>query len=79
MRLVQPRISLLLVMRRLYSVVVLLFAIVVSAASKPHSVTLGSSQPVKLFVGPSEEKTMDITVRPLYVDAKVKDFTTANA
>ena len=35
--------------------------------------------PVKLFVGPSEDKTVDITVRALYVDTKLKDFTTGDA
>ena len=48
------------------------------AASKPHAVSLGKTTPVKLFVGPSEEKTIDITVRPLYVDTKLKDFTTGD-
>ena len=48
------------------------------AASKPHVVSLGKTTPVKLFVGPSEEKTIDITVRPLYVDTKLKDFTTGD-
>jgi len=46
------------------------------AASKPHVVSLGKATPVKLFVGPSEDKTVDITVRALYVDAKLKDITT---
>ncbi len=63
-------------MRRLYTVVVLLSAVFVSAASKPHMVAFGSSQQVKLFIGPAEDKTMDITVRPLYVDSKLKEFTT---
>jgi len=49
------------------------------AASKPHVVSLGKTTPVKLFVGPSEEKTIDITVRPLYVDTKLKDFTTGES
>ena len=49
-----------------------------AAATKPHSVTLGKAIPVKLFVGPEEDKTMDITVRTLYVDGKVKDFTTGS-
>jgi hypothetical protein len=48
------------------------------AASKPHAVTLGRPTPVKLTVGASEEQTMDITIRPLYVDGKVKDFTTGD-
>ncbi len=50
-----------------------------AAASKPHVVSLGKAMPVKLFVGPSEDKTVDITVRALYVDTKLKDFTTGDA
>lgn len=49
------------------------------AAAKPHSVTLGKPMSVKLFIGPSEDKTMDITVRPLYVDTKLKEFATGEA
>lgn len=49
-----------------------------AAVSKQHTVTLGKAMPVKLFVGSSEDKTIDITVRPLYVDGKVKDFTTGD-
>ena len=49
------------------------------AASKPHVVSLGKAMPVKLFLGPSEDKMMDITVRGLYVDTKLKDFTTGDA
>jgi hypothetical protein len=48
------------------------------AASKPHVVSLGKPTPVKLFIGPSEDKALDITVRPLYVDTKLKDFTTGD-
>ncbi len=47
-----------------------------TAASKPHVVSLGKQIPVKLFVGPSEDKSMDITVRALYVDTNLKEFTT---
>lgn len=50
-----------------------------AAASKPHVVSLGKPVPVKLFVGSSEDKTIDITVRPLYVDTKLKDYTTGPA
>ncbi len=31
--------------------------------------------PVKLFLGPAEEKTVTINVRPLYLDAKLKEYT----
>ncbi len=58
---------------------VLLTALSVAAASKPHVVAFGKAMPVKLFVGPSEDKTLDITVRPLYVDSKLKDFTTGES
>jgi hypothetical protein len=70
------RISLPLVMRTLRVFVILLSPLLLSAASKPHIVAFGAAQSVKLFVGPSEDKTMDITVRALYVDTKLKEFTT---
>jgi hypothetical protein len=57
-------------------VLILLFGSLANAASKPHVVALGKALPVKLYIGPSEDKTIDITVRPLYVDTKVKAFTT---
>jgi hypothetical protein len=50
-----------------------------AAASKPHVVALGKVTPVKLFVGPSEDKTVNIVVRPLYVDTKLKEFTTGES
>ena len=50
-----------------------------AATPKPHTVSLGRPTTVKLMVGPSEEKTTDITVRTLYVDGKVKDFTTGDS
>lgn len=49
------------------------------AASKPHVVALRKATSVKLFVGPSDNKTVDITVRPLYVDTRLKEFTTGEA
>lgn len=49
------------------------------AASKPHVVSFGKPLPVKLFVGPAEDKTLDITVRALYVDASLKEFTTGKS
>ena len=72
----RARISLPLVMRTLRVLGVVLFAVLASAASKPHVVGLGSPQPVKLFIGPSGDKAIDITVRALYVDSKLKEFTT---
>ena len=67
-------------MRTVHALVVLvLLNIAVSAASKPHVISFGKPQPVKLFVGASETKTMDITVVPLFVDAKLKEFTTGKS
>ncbi len=56
-----------------------LLCIGAGAASKPHVVILGKPLPVKLFVGPDESHTMDISVRPLDVDAKLKEFTTGKS
>jgi len=63
-------------MRTLRVFVVLLFPLLLSAASKPHVVGFGGPQSVKLYAGPSEDKPMDLTVRALYVDTKLKEFTT---
>ena len=54
------------------------FMLVVSAgaASKPHVMSLGKAVSVKLLLGPAEEKTLTITVRPLYLDTKLKEYTT---
>src|SRR5215472_13602496 len=51
-------------------------AITVSAAAKTHVITLGKWLTVKLSVGPNDGNSMEMQVRPLYVDAKIKDFTT---
>jgi hypothetical protein len=64
-------------MRTVHVLVVLMsLNIAISAASKPHVVSFGKPQPVKLFIGASESKTMDITVSPLFVDTKLKEYTT---
>lgn len=47
-----------------------------AASAKTHVVTLGKPMTVKLFVGPDEAKSLDIKVRGLYVDGKLKEFTT---
>ena len=64
---------------RLLLLVILPMGLGAVAASKSHVVSLGKATPVKLMIGPSEDKTLDITVRPLYVDAKLKEFTTGDS
>ena len=46
------------------------------ALSKPHVLSFGKPMPVKLFVGPAEDKVLPIKVRGFYVDGKLKEFTT---
>lgn len=53
----------------------LLFSSAALAAAKPRVISFGKWIPVKLFIGPSEDKTLDIKVRALVVDAKIKEFT----
>lgn len=50
-----------------------------AAASKAHVVSLGKATTAKILLGPAEEKTLPITVRPLYVDTKLKEYTTGPA
>jgi hypothetical protein len=67
-------------MRYLRLVPVLVILVTVThAASKPHVMSLGKPMPVKLLLGPSEEKSVNITVRPLFLDTKLKEYTTGPA
>jgi hypothetical protein len=51
----------------------------VHAAAKPHVMSFGKPTTVKLVLGPSEEKSVTITVRPLFLDTKLKEYTTGPA
>jgi len=44
------------------------------AAAKPHVVSFGKWQSVKWFVGATQEKALDLKVRPLYIDGKLKEY-----
>ncbi len=44
-------------------------------APRPHVVSFGRWTAVKWFVGPGEDKALDLKVRPLYVDSRLKEFT----
>ena len=54
----------------------LLLAMPIFAASKPRFISFGKPQPVRFFIGPSETKTIAMTVRALYYGDKRKEFTT---
>ena len=62
--------------RSLYILAVLpLFAGMAWCAPKPHVVSLGKSSAIKWCVGPTEGKCLDLKVRALYVDSRVREFT----
>jgi hypothetical protein len=62
----------------------LLFALPLCAASsgavKPrtHQINFGKVMPVKLFLGPDEDRTEPMKVRALVVDGKVREFVTGD-
>lgn len=66
------------VMRR-YLVLLLFLPALAWAATKPHVIAFGKPMAVKLFVGPAEDKSLDLTVRPLAIDGKLREFTTGEA
>src|SRR4051812_40362451 len=53
---------------------VVLVAFSAHAMAKTHAITFGKVTSVQWFVTP--EKSMPMTVRPLYVDGKLREFTT---
>jgi hypothetical protein len=63
---------------RTFRVISILLCLAISArgASKPHVMSFGKSTTVKLLLGPSEEKSLTISVRPLFLDTKLKEYTT---
>lgn len=57
---------------------VLLLFLAATAFAKNHVVTFGTPMKVKLLVGPDEKQTMDITVRTLVVDGRIREFVTGD-
>lgn len=67
-------------MRRILAVIWMsLLALATQAAPQPHVVSFGKPMAVKLFLAPDEQRALDIRVRGLYVDARLKEFTTGEA
>ena len=48
------------------------------AAPKPKVVSFGAWMKVPFFLGPNEDRSMDIRIRALLVDGKIKEFTTGD-
>src|SRR3954468_12602621 len=64
-------------LQRIAAICVVLSAMSVSAAAKTHIITLGKAMNVQWFVTP--EKSLPISVRALYVDGKLREFTLGEA
>ena len=60
----------------LLAVVITCIVTAMSTAAKPKILTFGKWMPVKLFIGPTEDKTTPMNVRALMWDGKIKEFTT---
>jgi hypothetical protein len=48
------------------------------AAGKPHVIVFGKWTPVKLFAGPNQATSIDLKIRTLNVDGRIKEFTTGD-
>lgn len=46
------------------------------AVSKPHVVAFGKWTAAKWYVGSDEKKSLELKIRPLYVDTRLKEYTT---
>jgi|HubBroStandDraft_6_1064221.scaffolds.fasta_scaffold122435_1 hypothetical protein len=56
------------------SLTTLLLATITQAATKPHIISFGKWTTVKWLAGPEESQPVDLRVRPLYVDGRLKEF-----
>jgi hypothetical protein len=57
-------------------VLFVLFGILTAAAvPKPHVITFGKVVVARWLVGPEEEKGIELRIRPLYVDSRLKEYT----
>ena len=64
-------------LRRPLTITLLLALLCATALAKTHFITLGKTMNVQWFVTP--EKSLPISVRPLYVDGKLREFTLGDA
>jgi hypothetical protein len=69
-------------MKRLLGSIVYIFLsltpIVATGAAKPKVMSFGASTKVQFFLGPNEDKFIEIKVRPIMVNGKVKEFVTGD-
>lgn len=62
----------------LAALIFLILSIPALAAAKPKVISFGAWSKVQFFVGPKEETSIDIKIRSLMVDGKIKEFTTGD-
>lgn len=60
---------------RVFLMVMSLTALPALAVPKPHVIAFGKPAAAKWFVGPGEDKALDLKIRALYVDTRLKEFT----
>jgi hypothetical protein len=65
-------------MRRVFCLV-LLCSSTLWAARKPHVISFGKPMQVQWFTGPDQNQPQPISIRPLYVDSHLKEFTTGDS
>lgn len=64
---------------QLFTSFVVLWAASAVAVPKPHVISFGKWTPAKWFVGSADNKALDLKIRALYVDTRLKEFTTGPA
>lgn len=59
-------------------VLLLVLSISTSAATRPKVISFSGWTKVPFFLGPNEDKAIDIKIRSLLVDGRIKEFTTGD-
>lgn len=62
-------------MRSCVVIAVVFAASAALAAPKPHVIAFGKATAARWMVGPAEDKAIELKVRALYVDTRLKEFT----
>src|SRR5258708_778772 len=62
----------------IFCILIVLGANSALAEAKPKVVSFGPWTKVPFFIGPHDEKSIDIKIRSLLVDGKIKEFTTGD-
>jgi hypothetical protein len=58
------------------ALLLLLLSVLSFAQAKQPIISFGKPTPVKWMIGPEEQQSLEMTVRPLYVNGRLREFTT---